>query len=228
MSTSTVSLSPELRSYLLTVGVREDRLLAELRAETARLPEGRMQISPEQGALMGVLARLMGASQILEVGTFTGYSSMVLARTLPPGGRITCCDRSPEWTAIAKRYWAAAGLTDRVELRIGDATDTLSSLARERPGTYDLVFIDADKENLLRYHELALTLARPGGALLYDNVLWSGRVADPTDQHESTVAVRALNSALATDQRIEIAMIPVGDGLTVAWKRPRLDERTIP
>jgi O-methyltransferase len=220
MSTATVSLSPELRSYLLTVGVREDRLLAELRAETARLPEGRMQISPEQGALMGVLARLMGARQILEVGTFTGYSSMVLARALPPGGRITCCDHSTEWTAIARRYWEAAGLLDRVELRIGDATETLSALASERPGSYDLVFIDADKENLLRYHELALKLARPGGALLYDNVLWSGQVADPTDQHESTLAVRALNSALATDERLELAMVPVGDGLTLAYKRP--------
>lgn len=219
MSSATVSLSPELRSYLLTVGVREDRLLAELRAETSRLPEARMQISPEQGALMSLIARLIGARQILEVGTFTGYSSLALGRALPADGRITCCDISTEWTTIARRYWEAAHIDDRVELRIGAALDTLRALTSERAGLYDLAFIDADKENFLQYHELALSLVRQGGALLYDNVLWGGRVADPSDREPATVAIRALNTRLATDERIELAMVPVGDGLTIAWKR---------
>ena len=218
MSHGTLNLSPDLRTYLLEVGVREDMLLAELRAETAQLPEARMQISPEQGALMGVIARLIGARRILEVGTFTGYSSVIFGRALPDDGRMTCCDRSEAWTAIARRYWEAAGIAHKVELRLGDAGETLDQLIAEGH-SYDLAFVDADKEGLLRYHEQLMTLVRSGGAILYDNTLWGGSVIDPDDDSPSTVAIRALNDALCADERVDLAMIPVGDGLTLTRKR---------
>lgn len=218
MSTGSLHLPPDLRQYLLQVGVREDPLLAELRAETARLPEARMQISPEQGALMGLLARLIGARTALEVGTFTGYSSIVVGRALPDDGRITCCDRSEVWTSVARRYWEASGIAHKVELRLGPAIETLDGLVAEG-ARYDLAFVDADKENLLAYHERVLALVRPGGAILYDNVLWSGRVIDPSDTTPSTEAVRALNQQLLGDDRVDLAMLPVGDGLTICRRR---------
>jgi predicted O-methyltransferase YrrM len=220
MSSKTLTLTDPLRRYLLDVGVREDPLLAELRAETAALPGAGMQICPEQGALMEVLARSIGARRALEIGTFTGYSSLVLARALPADGRITCCDVSDTYTAIARRYWERAGVVDRVELRLGPALDSLRAMVAEgRAETYDLAFVDADKENYGAYHELALVLLRPGGVLLYDNVLWSGKVLDETDRSASTEAIRALNRQLRVDDRIDLAMIPIGDGLTFARKR---------
>ncbi|MEQ1503131.1 MAG: class I SAM-dependent methyltransferase [Myxococcota bacterium] len=218
MSSGTLNLTPQLREYLLRVGVREDSVLAELRAETARLPDAQMQISPEQGALMRVLVQLIGAKSVLELGTFTGYSSVVMARALPDDGRITCCDRSTEWTSIARRYWEAAGVAHKVELRLGPALDTLDALKAEGR-SFDLAFVDADKENLPAYHERMLELVRSGGAILYDNVLWSGQVIDDADQRPGTVAIRALNELVAGDDRVEVAMIPIGDGLTLLRKR---------
>jgi predicted O-methyltransferase YrrM len=213
-------MTAELRQYLLGVGVREDAVLAALREETAALPQAQMQISPEQGALMGVLARLMGAQRVIELGTFTGYSSIVLARALPADGKITCCDLSEEWTTIARRYWERAGVTDKVELRLGPALETLDALIADgRAGTYDLAFVDADKEGMPEYHERMLVLLRKGGAVLYDNVLWSGRVADPSETASSTVAIRALNAKVAGDERVDVAMVPIGDGLTICRKR---------
>lgn len=218
MSAGTLNVTPELRRYLLDVGVREDPVLAELRAETAQLPESRMQISPEQGALMGMLARLIGAKRALEIGTFTGYSSIVLARALPDDGRVTCCDRSEAWTTIARRYWDVAGVAHKIELRLGPAVETLDGLVAEGR-TYDLAFVDADKENLVAYHERALQLVRPGGAILYDNVLWGGRVIDADDATPATEGVRALNRMVAGDDRVDVAMVPIGDGLTICRRR---------
>ncbi|MEZ4235514.1 MAG: class I SAM-dependent methyltransferase [Myxococcota bacterium] len=218
MSRGTLFMPPDLRAYLLEVGVREDPLLAELRAETGQLPEGRMQVSPEQGAFMGVLTKLVGAKTALEVGTFTGYSSVVVGRALPDDGRITCCDRSEAWTAIARRYWEAAGILHKVDLRLGPAVPTLEALIEEGR-VYDIAFVDADKQNLPTYHEQVLQLVRQGGAILYDNVLWGGQVLEADDHSPDTEAIRTLNRLLAGDDRVDVAMLPVGDGLTIVRKR---------
>ncbi len=220
MSAKTLSLTDDLRAYLLRVGVREDPLLADLRERTARLPEARMQICAEQGAFLTLLTRLVGARRALEVGTFTGYSSVCIGRGLPPDGHLLCCDVSAEWTAMAREAWARAGLSDRVELRLAPALETLDrELAAGGEGTFDLAFVDADKESYLAYHERVLRLLRPGGVVLYDNVLWSGRVIDPADQSASTVAIRAFNDALAADERVDLVLLPLGDGLTMARRR---------
>ena len=220
MSSRTLQLTEPVRDYLVRVGVREPALLAELRAETEQLPQSNMQICPEQGALTAMLTRLMGAERVLEVGTFTGYSSVAMALALPESGRITCCDLSDEWTRIARRYWERAGVADKVELRLGPAVETLDLLLAEgRAGLYDLAFVDADKESYLAYHERCLQLLRPGGAVLYDNVLWGGSVLDDDDDRASTVAIRELNEALAADDRIDLVMVPVGDGLTICRRR---------
>ena len=176
MSNATLGLPPDLHAYLLEVGVREPDILRELRAETASLPEHDMQIAPEQGALMALLAELIGARRYLEVGTFTGYSSLCIARGLPGDGHLLCCDTSEEWTAVARRYWQKAGVADRIELVVGPAVDTLRALPREQ--TLDLAFIDADKPSYPLYYEELLARLRPGGVILVDNVLWMGRVAD--------------------------------------------------
>ena len=220
MSSTTLALTEELRRYLLDVGVREHPLLARLRAETAPLPEAMMQIGPEQGAFMAMLVKLMGARNILEVGTFTGYSALAMALAQPEGGRLVCCDVSVPFTDMARRYWREAGVADRIDLRIGPALDTLDALlAAGRAGTFDLAFVDADKENYLGYHERCLALLRQGGATLFDNVLWSGTVIDPTDDRSSTRAIRELNRALRDDDRIDLVLVPIGDGLTIARKR---------
>lgn len=218
MSTRTTELTPALRDYLLRVGVREPPVLARLREETASHPHARMQIAPEQGAFMTMLARLLVPRAVLEVGTFTGYSSTALMLGMPPDGRMTCLDVSEEYTAVARRAWAEAGFADRVELRIGEAVGTLDALVAEGR-RFDLAFVDADKENLLVYHERCLALLRPGGVVLYDNTLWGGAVADPADERPSTVAIRRLNDALAADERVDVVMLPLGDGLTLARKR---------
>ena len=218
MSSRTLPLTPELRDYLLRVGVREPAILARLRDETAKLPRAGMQICPEQGALMTLLARLVGAERALEVGTFTGYSSLALLAGMPADGRITTLDVDPEMTAIARRYWKEAGVEDRVELVLAPALETLDRLIREQR-TYDVAFIDADKENMPTYYERALQLLRPGGIVLVDNVLWDGRVADASNQEASTVAIRKLNDTIGADDRVDVVMVPVGDGLTIARKR---------
>lgn len=220
MSTRTLNLDDRLHAYLLAVGVREPEVLARLRAETARLPMARMQISPEQGQFMALLVKLTGARRCLEVGTFTGYSALACALALPPDGQLVAMDVSAEWTAIARRYWEEAGVAGRIQLRLGPAAETLAELAAgPGAGSYDFMFVDADKTGYARYLELGLELLRPGGLMAFDNVLWSGRVADPADQDEDTVALRDLNERLRRDGRVDIALVPIGDGLTLARKR---------
>ena len=220
MSNRTIDLTDTLYDYLLSVSLRETDLQRRLREETATLSMARMQISPEQGQFMALIARLVAARRCLEVGVFTGYSSLAVALALPDDGRIVACDVSEEWTAIARRYWAAAGVADRIDLRLAPAIDTLDALiAAGDAGTYDLAFIDADKTSYLAYYERALVLLRPGGLLMTDNTLWSGRVADPEVGDADTVALRHYNEHLHRDARIDLSLVPIGDGLTLARKR---------
>lgn len=206
--------------YLRTNGVREAPVLARLRAETAKLPNAMMQIAPEQGALLQMLVRLIGARRCIEVGTFTGYSALAVALALPDDGRVTACDVSEEWTQVARRYWAEAGVAGKIDLRLAPALQTLDALlAAGGAGTSDFVFVDADKPGYDAYYERALVLLRPGGLIVFDNVLWGGRVADPADRSADTEALRALNAKLATDQRIDLCMVPVGDGFSFCRKR---------
>jgi predicted O-methyltransferase YrrM len=216
MSNASIGLSQELHAYMVAVGVREPDVLRRLRERTAAIPEHGMQIAPEQGAFMALLVKVMGARTCLEVGTFTGYSSTAVALALPPDGRLVCCDVSREWTDSARETWTEAGVADRVELRLGPAIETLDQLLAEGgAGRFDFAFIDADKPNYDGYVERALRLVRPGGLIAIDNVLWSGRVADSSVDDESTVAIRTLNEKLASDDRVEVAMVPIGDGLTL-------------
>ncbi len=218
MSGRSIGLSEELHAYLMRVGVREPKVLTDLRADTADHPQAQMQIAPEEGALLAMLVRLVGAERILEIGTFTGYSSTAMALALPPGGRITCCDISAEFTARARQAWSDAAVEDRVELRIGPAVDSLAALEAEG-ASFDMAFIDADKAGYPDYYEACLRLVRPGGLICIDNVLWSGRVADGTDTDASTETIRAVNAAIADDPRVDVAMLPVADGVTLARVR---------
>lgn len=220
MTNRSISLTDSLYDYLLSVSLREPELLRQLRAETAAYPQAQMQIAPEQGQFMALLARLMGARRCLEVGVFTGYSSLAVALALPDDGRIVACDVSERWTAIARRYWAAAGVAHRIDLRLAPALETLEQLtAPGESGRFDFAFIDADKENYVHYYEHALRLLRPGGLVVVDNTLWSGRVADPENAEADTVAMRHFNEHLYRDERVDLSLVPVGDGLTLARKR---------
>jgi predicted O-methyltransferase YrrM len=220
MANTSIGLESDVRDYLLRHGVREPELLHRLREETALLPEHRMQIAPEQGALLALLVELTGARRCLEIGTFTGYSSLVVALAMPPDGTIVCCDVSDEWTSVARRYWAEAGVADRVDLRLAPALETLDELlASGAANTFDFAFIDARKTEYPDYHERVVQLRRPGGLAAYDNVLWSGRVADESEQDEDTLGLRRLNDRLAADERVSIAMVPIADGVTLARKR---------
>jgi predicted O-methyltransferase YrrM len=215
------SLAPEaVARYVTQVMTQETPLQARLRAETAALPDGRMQIGPDQGALLALLVHLVGARRALEVGTFTGYSALAVAAALPEGGRLVTCDVNEEWTRIARRYWQQAGLADRIELRLGPAVDTLAGLLREGAvGSFDFAFIDADKPSYDPYYEFALRLVRPGGLIVIDNALWSGAVADPEVADPSTEAIRALNLKVRDDPRVEACLLTVGDGVLLARKR---------
>lgn len=220
MGTRTTSIDDRLYDYLLTVSVREPRVLLELREETARLPNAGMQISPEQGQLMRLLIELMGARRCLEVGVFTGYSSTCVALSLPEDGRLVACDVSAEYTEVARRYWRRAGVEERIELRLGPALVTLDELiASGQRGSFDFSFIDADKENYINYYERSLELLRPGGLLAIDNALWGGSVADPSDERASTRAIRAVNEHIRDDERVSSSLVPIGDGLFLARKR---------
>jgi predicted O-methyltransferase YrrM len=220
MSNRTISLTDSLHEYLLRVSLREPDVLRDLRAETARLAQRSMQIAPEQGQFMALLARLVGARRCIEVGVFTGYSSLAVALALPDDGRIVACDVSEEWTSIARRYWQRAGVADRIDLRLAPALETLDSLlAGGEAGRYDLAFIDADKTRYGDYYERVLQLLRPGGLVVIDNTLWSGRVADPAVTDADTVALRELNERLLRDERVDLSLVPIGDGLTLARKR---------
>jgi predicted O-methyltransferase YrrM len=213
-------LTEHTYQYLLSVSSRESDVLRRLREETAALPNAQMQISPDQGQFMALLVQLLRAKKTLEVGVFTGYSSLVVAAALPADGRVVACDVSEEWTSIARRYWKEAGVAGKIDLRLAPATDTLDSLlAGGEAGTFDFAFIDADKSNYDNYYELSLKLLRAGGLMAIDNVLWSGRPADPKNQEPDTIAIRALNKKLHGDQRITLSMLSVADGLTLALKR---------
>ncbi len=222
MNKSKLGISDALYDYLLDVSLREADVLRRLREETERMPDARMQITPDQGQFMALLVELIGARQTLEVGVFTGYSSLAVALALPADGRIVACDVSEEWTAIARRYWAEAGVADKIDLRLAPALDTLDALiAAGAAGTFDFAFIDADKDEYADYYERTLELLRPGGLVCVDNVLWSGKVVDPavSDDDYDTLAIRAFNEKLADDARISLSLLSIADGLTLARKR---------
>ncbi len=220
MSTRTDHLPQLLYDYLADVSFRETSLQKELRVETSRLREARMQISPEQGQFFQVLLPLINAKRTLEIGVFTGYSTLCTALALPPDGQVTACDLSEEWTAIARKYWRRAGVDHLIDLQLGPATQTLIRLIESgKAGAYDFAFIDADKERYVQYYEYCLQLVRPNGLIVIDNTLWSGKVADPNDQEPDTVAIRQFNHLLKDDERVDISLLPIGDGLTLARKR---------
>jgi predicted O-methyltransferase YrrM len=221
MSRKTLNLDSTLYDYLISQSLRETPVQSRLREETAALggPAG-MQVSPEQGQFLAFLASLIGAKRVVEVGTFTGYSALSVALALPADGRITCCDVSADWTAIAQRYWEQAGVAGKIELRLAPALETLDALVSEEGvDKVDMAFIDADKENYDGYYEACLTLVRPGGLIAIDNVLWGGAVADPANKSADTEAIRALNAKLKEDRRVDLSLLPIGDGLTLCRKR---------
>jgi predicted O-methyltransferase YrrM len=221
MSSQSIGLSENLYQYLLANSVREPAILTKLRQETAQHPLVNMQISPEQGQLMGLLVQLIGAKKCLEIGVFTGYSALVVALNLPDDGRIIACDVSAEFTSIASKYWQEAGVNDKISLQIAPALETLDRLlANGEAGTFDVAFIDADKNNYAAYYDRCFQLVRQGGLILVDNVLWYGRVADPTmDEDKRTQSIKQLNQQIYHDDRVQISLIPIGDGLTIARKK---------
>lgn len=211
-------ITPELHRYLVEHGSPPDPAQRELIEATRRFGDvSMMQVSPEQGAFLTLLARILGARRALEVGTFTGYSTLCLARGLGEGGRVLTCDVSEEWTRIARRHWERAGVAERIDLRIGPALETLRGLPAEE--AWDLGFIDADKPGYPGYYEEILARLRPGGLVLVDNVLWSGAVVDPAKDDPNTTAIREFNDRVAADERVEAVMLPIADGLTLARKR---------
>jgi predicted O-methyltransferase YrrM len=220
MSSKTLQLSDRLHAYLLANSLRETPVQRRLRGATQRIPMSGMQISPEQGMFMQLLVRLIRAKRVIEIGTFTGYSSLAMALAMPPGGRIVCCDMSEPWTAIARRYWKKAGVDRKISLRVAPALGTLDALLAEGgAGRYDFAFIDADKTNYANYYERCLKLVRRGGLIAVDNTLWGGSVADLRVRDASTRAIRAFNRKLHRDRRIDLALVPIGDGITLALKR---------
>lgn len=213
-------ITEELQRYVLDNSLREHPVLAAIREQTARMSEFDMQIPPLQGQLMALLVRLTSARQLLEIGTFTGYSSTVMALALPDEGRITCCDRSRKYTDIARGYWREAGVEAKIDLRIGDAGDLIAGLLAEgRSGSYDIAFIDADKESYNSYYESCLALVRSGGLILLDNMLWAGSVVDRGAGDPDTLAIRRMNEKIHADERVDQCLLPIGDGLTIARKR---------
>ena len=220
MGKQSLGLDTQVYEYLLSVSVREAEVLTKLREETNQHPMSVMQISPDQGQFMGLLVQLLGAKKTLDIGVFTGYSSLVVALALPPDGKVIACDIDEDSTAIACRYWQIAGVRDKIDLRIAPALETLDRLIAEgQAGSFDFAFIDADKRNYPNYYERALELLRPGGVIAIDNVLWSGRVANPEDTDKRTIAIREFNQKLSQDRRIQISMLPLADGLTLAMKQ---------
>ena len=220
MSSKTFTLPDTLYRYLIDHSLRDSEVLRELREFTAAHPMARMQISPEQGQLMALLVRLMNARRCIEVGVFTGYSSLAVALALPDDGKIVACDVSEEWTAIARTFWEKAGVAGKIDLRLAPALETLDKLLADgEAGRFDFAFIDADKGNYLSYYERCLELLRCGGLIAIDNTLWSGRVADPAEQEGDTRSLREFNSTLHRDSRIALSLVPIGDGMTLALKQ---------
>jgi caffeoyl-CoA O-methyltransferase len=221
MANRTITLTDPLYEYLLDVSLREPQVMSDLRAETATLEAYGMQMSPDEAQLMGFLVKLLGVRRALEIGVFTGYSALSVALALPDDGCLIACDVSEEWTQIARRHWQAAGVAHKIDLRLAPAVETLAAMAADpaQHNSFDFAFIDADKENYDHYYERCLQLVRPGGLIALDNVLWGGGVLDPARQDESTLAIRALNQKLHTDDRVDLSLVPIGDGLTLARKR---------
>jgi caffeoyl-CoA O-methyltransferase len=220
MANRTIEIDAKLYDYLLAASLREPPLFAQLREETAKMPEAGMQISPEQGQFMGLLIEITGARHALEIGTFTGYSALCIASSLPEDGMLVACDMSAEWTAMGWRYWKEAGIEHKIDLRIGPGLTTLDGLiAQGRASSFDFAFIDADKGNYDGYYERALALLRPGGLITIDNVLWSGKVADTSADDPDTRAIRAINAKIKEDTRVTSSLVPIGDGLMLARKR---------
>ena len=220
MNQKTLNLNEPLYDYLLENSLREPEILHQLRAETAKLPMSRMQIAPEQGQLMALLLKLIGAKKTLEIGVFTGYSTLVTALALPEDGKVIACDKDERYTAIAQKYWQQAKVEHKIDLRIAPAKETLEQLiASGQENSFDFAFVDADKRGYEYYYEQCLKLVRTGGLIAIDNVLWSGRVANPEDTDKRTVAIREFNQKLHQDQRVTISLVPIADGLTLAMKR---------
>ncbi len=218
-----VDVSAALYDYILEVSAREAAALTALREETATISGSGMQISRDQGQFMALLGSLTGTARYLEIGTYTGYSALAMALALPEL-RLTCCDVSEEWTGVARRHWQAAGVDRRIDLRLAPALDTLAELKAEGSG-FDFCFIDADKENMVAYYEAAMELVRPGGLIAVDNVLWEGSVIDPKDQSSATEGIRALNRHVRDDRRVDVSLVPIGDGLFLARKRSASEEK---
>jgi len=220
MSNRTLNLTDPLYAYMLSISLREPEVLRRLREETALDEMARMQVAPEQGQLMSLLVELTGATQALEIGVYTGYSALCIARGMPEEGRLVACDISETWTRTARRYWREAGVEHKIDLRVAPAEDTLEALAEQgNAGRFDFAFIDADKANYDLYYERCLQLIRPGGLIAIDNVLWGGAVIDTSDQDADTVAIRELNTKLHGDERVAISLVPIADGLTLLRKR---------
>ena len=220
MSNRTLNLDDRLYNYLINHSLREADILQRLRRETAGHEMARMQISPEQGQLMALMMHMLSARRVIEVGVYTGYSSLCMALALPEDGHIVACDINEEWTGIAKRYWREAGVGHKIELYLQPATTTLQQLLdKQQQASFDFAFIDADKVNYLSYYELCMQLIRPGGLIAIDNVLWSGDVADASKSDADTEAIRRLNEHIYADTRVEISMLPIGDGLTLARRK---------
>jgi caffeoyl-CoA O-methyltransferase len=220
MQGKTLSLNERLYDYLLSVSLREPEVLRRLREETSRDRMARMQIAPEQGQFMALLVRLLAARRCLEIGVYTGYSALCVALALPPGGELLACDVSEKWTSVARRYWQAAGVADRIRLELAPALRTLDGLLDAgAAGSFDFAFIDADKTGYAGYYERVLQLLRGGGLLLVDNTLWSGEVANPENRDSDTVAIREFNAMVHRDERVLVSLLPVADGLTLVLKR---------
>ena len=219
MSIRNFYLDENIYEYILNNSLRDLPILKKLRDETRKMPDGRMQISSDQGQFMGFLVKLTNTKKIIEVGTFTGYSSLVMALALPENGQILSCDISEEYAAVARRFWQEAGVSNKIQLLLGLAEETLVELIQNgEAGTFDMAFIDADKVNYKIYYENCLDLLRPGGLILIDNVLWSGKTANPDETDDDTVAIRELNLFVHNDKRVDLSLLPVGDGLTLALK----------
>ncbi|MFN7097144.1 MAG: class I SAM-dependent methyltransferase [Gammaproteobacteria bacterium] len=220
MSSTAIVLTPEIYQYYQTHTLRPHQVLDALRQETLRMPMAEAQICPEQGAFMQMLVKMLGARKVIELGVFTGYSALSVALALPEDGKLIACDINAEWTNIAQRYWQEAGVAHKIDLRLAPAMETLQRLLDAgEANTFDFIFIDADKENYLNYYEAALKLIRVGGVIAIDNVLWYGQVVDSGNNAPSTQAIRQINSHILTDQRVDLSMLPIGDGLTLAMKR---------
>ena len=219
MSNQTLPLNGRLQKYMIDFSLREPKILRRLREETSQHRLANMQIAPEQGQFMAMIAQLIEAKRYLEIGTFTGYSSIVMAFSMPKNSEIICCDISEEFTSIAKRYWEESGLLDQIKLHLRPAEETLTELIEKgRENQFDIIFIDADKKNYDQYYELSLRLIRKGGLIMIDNVLWGGDVSDPTINDTQTRSIRAVNKKIRSDQRINHSLVPIGDGMTLARK----------